>query len=1050
MIRKNITKTKDFKENNPQIVVKTKISNSNLNINSPELSRQENNYFYNTKINRLILQEAPNNNIQNLYQQPSQINKSISSGLNYLQGKENNIFLPKAINENFFARNSSFENLPIDLVKFKQESYNNKSMSPITYINFSNDYNNENFQNIFVNNKGDEEILSKSYRFRKKISKNQIPSKKNNIKQYQINNYYTKNKNMPIVSLENNYFQKSKNNIKNKYVSPKIILSQAKEINEFKNKQDLYKKETEFKRKTKNRKELLNSSEITNLKENNNFKSKILNHDDIIYFKNNPKNNKSIKIIKRNNQTKGNKVETKNKSFKIYENNLLIKKLQIFCEMLEEIFFTSFKSSYNYFIQNLVFFAKNRNLSRTQILRRFNVNKRKKLKTNNSMTQINIKDENRYKNIIYKNKDAKKFIESFAEDNKKKSPSKFSKLENNLANSMVKIKNDKYNQMFNNLLNKENIDKKQFFSSMINPEFGKIKDISLKKSFDSILANYQNNDKYNTNTNKFNKLKISTEIEPTKNYFIDDNNIPINLKKNNNKNKNFETLNEQEIYLKNRLTNYIPKTQQIKITKGKKNLFINDNNKNIENLNLNNNEKYKDTHNNRNDILYCKPLNIKSIENKKKEKNRSAMKIESNKGNNLDHKFYSNIKSRLNDKMNEYDIANYNEPEEIIIKNVKTEDKRLFVFIKYIDLGYNNISWSLNEEFLNQNLFIIRTDSITIGKNSIKNNAFKSEYAKHHIIDNKNKLERYKKHSIKNINYNSNLKDIPSINKKNYNKIIVINDNLKNSTKYLISLLQNIYNENIKIVLNLLLKNAGKNKRDSLFFSKDINMNKDINSYKNKIQSSNKENKFQIELSNITQNKNDENINELVINNSNYISVNKNIIISNSINNENFSNKKLVENSAENSNKVKMKNKIDIDKNIENQENKFENNEKEKIEKKRLAKLSKLFNNLNKENNIINVIKEQFLDWANKNENQFQNSIELNAENKENSKLTIEYNAKTFDIKNLFHKTLNHHEKNFQDKINGFRYNLISFIFNRYMKKISPIKGENIYNYSTN
>ena len=214
MIRKNITKTKDFKENNPQIVVKTKISNSNLNINSPELSRQENNYFYNTKINRLILQEAPNNSIQNLYQQPSQINKSISSGLNYLQGKENNIFLPKAINnENFFARNSGFENLPIDLVKFKQESYNNKSMSPITYINFSNDYNNENFQNIFVNNKGDEEILSKSYRFRKKISKNQIPSKKNNIKQYQINNYYTKNKNMPIVSLENNYFQKSKNNI---------------------------------------------------------------------------------------------------------------------------------------------------------------------------------------------------------------------------------------------------------------------------------------------------------------------------------------------------------------------------------------------------------------------------------------------------------------------------------------------------------------------------------------------------------------------------------------------------------------------------------------------------------------------------------------------------------------------------------------------------------------------------------------------------------------------------------------------------------------------
>ena len=1058
MIRKSIRYSKNSKENNPQIKATKKINNSNLNINSPELSHQENNYFYNTKINRLILQEAPNNNIQNLYQQPSQINKSISFGLDYLQGKENNIFFPKAINENFFPRNTSFQNLPIDLIKLKHEGYNN-NINQIDYFNLNNNYKNEKFRNIIIDSKGDE-ALSKSFRLRKNASKKMIPSQKFIINQSEMDNYYTKNNNIPEISHENNYSQVEQRNIKNKYISPKIIFNHAKEINEFKNvanktKQNFYKNESGIKRNTNKKKELANSTQTEN--KNKNLKNKKLNPDDLIYFKNNPKNNKSIKIIKKNNQTKGYKLETKDRSFKIYENNLFNKKLEIFCEILEEIYFNSFKSSYNYFIKSIILFNKNRNMSRTQILRRFNVHKKKKMKANNSMTQINPKNENKYKNIIYKNKDSKKFVGNFGDENKN-SPFQFNKVENNLANSMIKLNNDKYSRIFNNLPQKEISNVKRFPSPMNNVENGKIKDISIKNSFDTIFANYQNNDKYNTNNNnanKFNKLKISTEMEPSKKYLIYQNNNPINLKKKYNQNKNFETLNEQDIYWKNRLTNNIRLSQQININKTKKNFDMNVNGKNIESLylNVNKSQKYKEKdkniNNNRNNILYSKPLNIKSIEySKRKEKNRSAIKIDNNKENDLVHKYYySNIKSSFNNQMNDFDIDNYNEPEETIIKNVKSEDKRLFVFIKYISFGNNNINWTLNEAFTKRNLYIIHTDSIKISKSIIKNNESKSKYIKPHMLSNKNELESYRGDANKNISYNPYLKDSLNINKQNYNKNIVIDDKLENSANYLISLLQNIYNKYIKEFFYLFLENIKKIKRNSFSISmkisnKNIYKSSNINQYQNYFS----ENTFQKDFSNITRNKNYENVNELVYNNSDIISLNKNLIISNTINNENFNNNKLNDSISDKKNKIILKNKIDIDINNKEQGNKIEENEKEKIEKKKLAKLSKLFNNLNKENNIINVIKEQFLDWANKNENQFENSINLNSKNNENSQILKEYNVKSLDIKNLFDKTINHHENFFQNIINRFRYCLISFTLKRNSKEnSSSIKIESIH-----
>ena len=104
-----------------QIPIKKAANNEqNIKINSPELSHQENNYFYNTKINRLILQELPNNSLQNLYQQPTQLNKSQSIGNDLFQGKVNSLLYPKKINDNFLNKNSSFKILPIDMKKLKK------------------------------------------------------------------------------------------------------------------------------------------------------------------------------------------------------------------------------------------------------------------------------------------------------------------------------------------------------------------------------------------------------------------------------------------------------------------------------------------------------------------------------------------------------------------------------------------------------------------------------------------------------------------------------------------------------------------------------------------------------------------------------------------------------------------------------------------------------------------------------------------------------------------------------------------------------------------
>ena len=1022
MIKISAGQRKKYKENTSQIRLNKKINN-NMQINPPRLSHQENNYFYNTKINRLILQEAPNNSIQNIYQQPSQINNDISFRYDLLQGKVNNLFNQNKSSENFYHKNSNYQNLAIDMMNNNQNNYYSKDMDEITYINVNNNFNNNNF----CNNKTENAIISKSLRLTENNTKLQ-EIKKIHIKQNPVNNYDIKNKNTLAFSHDNDYYQTKGSYIKNNFKSKKINLNQNKENNIFKviyykSGSEFYKKtddkNTNIKNKTNNSKE----KNIIDDKKNNkrNSQDKNVNQAGYVYFKNNSLNNKSIEIIKRNNQNKGNKIQDKNRTLKTYDNNLLDKKLEKFCEIIEEIFFIFFKSSYNYFIHNLNLFIKNRNLSKTLILKRFDeVNRQKKIKENNSNIDINITNYNKDKNLLYNNIYQKNYAENTLNEINKSNSSKLNDLQNNLVKSMMKINNDQYIKMFSNLLQNNHYDLKKSNSPSNDRLDTKINDNVLKNSYNNIFDEDKNNNKYNTSTD-------------TNNIFQSKNNKNVNLKNNRkiHHNQSCEIITNKNIYFNNRLTIGKQTAQNNDIIR--KNPCLKDdeyfqNLKSDINLSERKNKNDKNITNKRMSLLYSKPMHKKSTETHLiKEKKGNKIQIENKKRSNLYLNIYSKNNRSLNFLKNEFDESNYDEFKEIIVKNVKTKDKRLYVFIKYIPFIYD-IKWRIDNRFINENLLINHTDSIKIINNNTKNDILQSKIDKYcNLKHNKIHLNQHKKDSEKKDVFSiKNVKGEQSMNKKFYNNYIVINDNIKNALKYLISLLSNIYNDNIKQVLYLFFKNLRKIKRISLFSSMRIgNTNCNIRLFKNSNKNYLKENFLLTESYNTTRNKTDENMNNLIYNNSQDLSLKTNIINRNYDNNDNIlANKN--KNSLDEDKDKKFDNIIEMNK----QNKKLGENNREKIEKKKLAKLGKLFNNLNKENNIINTIKEQFLDWANNNEIQIKSKSNMNNKNKENQKQEKEYNVKTFDKKYLINKDINNFEKDFEDKLNIFKNKLISFGLN--------------------
>ena len=1001
MIKKRSGQHHLSNDNFCHIRIKKSVNNDkNTNIISPELSHQENNYFYNTKINRLILQELPKNSIQNIYQQPTQINKSLSLGYDLLQGQVNDLFYTKKNNDNIFNENSSFKNLPMDIKNFKQNSQNdffyNKEISRDDYINANNNSNNIN--NIFYNNDNDylkdDEVCSTSLRL------------SNNPKQVIIskiikNKNYLKDPRVPELSSNNNYNNNLKSNIKNKFASSKMTLNPDKENNEFKNilfrsGQEFYKKENDININIKN-----NMNKIS--------RDKKISPNNYIYFKNNPKNIQSIEITKRNNKSKGNIIQKKIKNYKVYDNNLLFKKIEKFCEIIEEVYFISFKSSYNYFIQNLKFFIKNRNKSKALILRRFeDVKKSKHKKANNSMIDIEIKNNEKYKTFIDNNGNGKNMIGNYNNINKSQSPSKFIELnnKNNKTNSMTKINNEKYNGMINNFLKKGNDENQIFRSTLFDGDNTKnqTKNLEKNKVYNKYISNTKNNILFQKNkNNKTNQLKTSSELESKNKY---NNNINLNTNKYN------ELLSDQE--------NYINKSSKIN-EHNKKNLKTRNNSC----LDINNSERKFEEQiklsidNHKTDLLYSKPIYKKSIDNSINKDKSIRINININeriKKYNLKSNIFKKNNRSFNYQINELYKDNYNEIKEKIITNLKSKDKKLSVLIKYISFKNDNKNIK-RTNYTKNDFFAIHTDSLFIFAHVNNKNEKDSKNEKIHRTKYKHNnfiLNRYGEYLNElNINYSSK-----NMDKKNYNNIFITNEKNENVIQYLISLLQNIYNDNIKQALFIFFKNIRKIKRNSLYSSMQFEKRNNFGIFNKKVYYNHlKKNNFQTESSNEKNNKKEGNDNFNFGENIQDLSNE-----SKTINNDCFFTNKS-RNQLDINNNIKFDNILNRKRNIKTYETNNNENDKDLIEKKKLAKLGKLFNHLNKENNIINTIKEQFLNWTNKNE--ILNNSRLKNDNDENIQNSIQYKVKTFDkVNRNDKKTIEKREK---EKINKFRYKLISF-----------------------
>ena len=1001
MIKKRSGQHHLSNDNFCHIRIKKSVNNDkNTNMISPELSHQENNYFYNTKINRLILQELPKNSIQNIYQQPTQINKSLSLGYDLLQGQVNDLFYTKKNNDNIFNENSSFKNLPMDIKNFKQNSQNdffyNKEISRDDYINANNNSNNIN--NIFYNNDNDylkdDEVCSTSLRL------------SNNPKQVIIskiikNKNYLKDPRVPELSSNNNYNNNLKSNIKNKFASSKMTLNPDKENNEFKNilfrsGQEFYKKENDININIKN-----NMNKIS--------RDKKISPNNYIYFKNNPKNIQSIEITKRNNKSKGNIIQKKIKNYKVYDNNLLFKKIEKFCEIMEEVYFISFKSSYSYFIQNLKFFIKNRNKSKALILRRFeDVKKSKHKKANNSMIDIEVKNNEKYKTFIDNNSNGKNMIRNYNNINKSQSPSKFIELnnKNNKTNSMTKINNEKYNGMFNNYLKKGNDENQIFRSTLFDEDNTKnlTKNIEKNKVYNKYIANTKNNILFQKNkNNKTNQLKTSSELESKNKY---NNNINLNTNKYN------ELLSDQE--------NYTNKSSKIN-EHNKKNLKTRNNSC----LDINNSERKFEEQiklsidNHKTDLLYSKPIYKKSIDNSINKDKSIRINININeriKKYNLKSNIFKKNNRSFNYQKNELNKDNYNEIKEKIITNLKSKDKKLSVLIKYI--SFKNDNKNIKRKNYNKNdFFAIHTDSLFIiahvnnkyEKDSKNEKIHRTKYKHNNFI-----LNRYGEYLNElNINYSSK-----NMDKKNYNNIFITNEKNENVIQYLISLLQNIYNDNIKQTLFIFFKNIRKIKRNSLYSSMQFEKRNNFGIFNKKVYYNHlKKNNILTESSNKKNNKKEGNENFNLGENIQDLSNE-----SKTINNDCFFTNKS-RNQLDINNNIKFDNILNRKRNIKTYETNNNENDKDLIEKKKLAKLGKLFNHLNKENNIINTIKEQFLNWTNKNE--IQNNSRLKNDNDDEIQNSIKYKVKTFDkVNRNDKKTIEKREK---EKINKFRYKLISF-----------------------
>ena len=1147
---------------------KRKNVNNNLYVPGTKELNVENHYECSKLSNSGIL-KSNNNNIDK--------NKYITGSIH----KNNNFFYNIHNNINKYHKNKSHNNIILN--KSKKYEHSNTSTTGCRKIPLKTDkigsynikspgiYNGRKNKNKYVNNNNriniDKRSGCKSPEVRGNFIglkvKNNIINKLSSNANNSENGFYRKyndsmpksdvviNNNMPNKYYLNKSTKKADSNNVNDYIQ---LMNSNKLYSSLQNVNDI---------KISN---YISSYEIGDniIKDN----EKAMKKQNDIYIKINPKKyklepNKQYQSPTMNNALSENKMKVtfnyKNTKNETINYSKLKDKIEEFIDILEQFYYNTFKNCYIYFIEKLFSYVQEKYSNRSVILRRLKNNKKLKESDNNIQKLNNSKSTNN----INKNK---KEIDDPRK--KEKSPVKFMELQKSLLPSMMKINQDNYIEIFNDLFKKpnESFDNKKCRSPMVDKRRLKEEKNLLKDSREfETNKDGQNYDKYKTNTN------VSSLYYPRKN------NIKIykdNKDSNNNSNCNYD---------KNYCNTNIPNgsfrggigIDSVKhilnnTVKNKAKQYVTDDNIDNEETNENNNEnkkeinpkfelsnsseQYSHSKNNTNNYnllekisnkrrykkkgqsqlyknvkLYSKPLlkktlakesdtnisdninnktNTINIKKHERNNNTSQTKINTSLSNNIitvnrslvkapminQKAFFNNSNNKNKDKDKKTKFS------EITIKNVSTKDKRLYVYIKYINISndIDNKKQKLKHKEYKGKLKIVCTDTITIKGSkkhvfvpiSIFNNEYDFDNANLencHVYSistriSKNNRYEYEKHddekgenNIEDESKNKKLNNEEENEDKSYKRISnsnslndvnnKINEDIKDSIIYLINYLQNMYNDNKKMILFNFFKNLRKIKTNALLHTSIKSKGK--NNSKKGIYNSKKYYKNPTELKNCgidklnlaekkkpqldegffhsnfignknNKNKNKNNVKSNVNNNPDYdTSLNKSNL-QNIINNTTYN----VDNNAKT---IKENEKEKTTKNMENDlpndnENKNDIKDKEKLKKMKLAKLGKLFKNLDQENNIISAIKEQFLEWSNNNNLDLGRSqIDIKNQNNNNKK----YGIKTFDMQFMFKNTFNDDKSNnikkYEDIINEFKKKLIIFSLEKDSKKRSAI-----------
>ena len=382
--------------------------------------------------------------------------------------------------------------------------------------------------------------------------------------------------------------------------------------------------------------------------------------------------------------------------------------------------------------------------------------------------------------------------------------------QNNIRNKMIKLNRD--NKTCDQLLS-PNLDKKNDIKINLNMNINMnaAKSLSNAKNVNNLRSAYTeprreiNNNMKNIEQNKFNS-KIQ---ELTVNLSLNENNLTNNINHSN-------TIDSNDNYNEN---NNCEK-EEVKVNNDN-NILINENepmndtaNEN-ENTDKKENSQEKDKNENNNKENNTNNNSGNNTNEKENENNNTENFTVTNNNDNNDYIAMSNDNNIINDDTDESDD---NITKEIIVKDVSTRDKRLNVFIKYVELSEFNTT---NNEFNNIHLFnSFQTDSIYVPSLYQKHN--RDYYYDKYYYGNKNgKNNKMKLHQILSsiIEEEEKSKAAGSINNSFLSEESNKNGNYSHffiqSVKYVSNFLQNIFDDKKKDTYFQFLKILKKIKNES-------------------------------------------------------------------------------------------------------------------------------------------------------------------------------------------------------------------------------------------